>query len=62
MIFIPSTINQLVQCFGTEDRRKDNPVQPSQDTYGFIRFRGSDIKDLHVSEFPPFHDEAMMGV
>ena len=41
-----------VRSFGTEDRAVPKHIPPRNETYEFIIFRGSDIKDLHVSEFP----------
>ena len=47
-----------VRSFGTEDRQVPKPIPPRTETYEFIIFRGSDIKDLHVSEIPPKTDDA----
>lgn len=44
---------QHVRCFGTEDRRKDNPIAPASEVYEVIIFHSSDIKDLSVCELPP---------
>ena len=42
----------LVRSFGTENRSAPKHIPPRNETYEFIIFRGSDIKDLHVSEMP----------
>ncbi|KAF1391266.1 hypothetical protein PFLUV_G00040140 [Perca fluviatilis] len=44
-----------VKSYGTEDRHSDRPVPPKDEIYEFIIFRGSDIKDITVSEPPKPH-------
>lgn len=44
--------SQLVKCFGTEGRPTDRPAPPKDDTYEYITFRGSDIKDITLCEPP----------
>lgn len=44
-----------VRSYGTEDRHTDRPVPPKDEIYEFIIFRGSDIKDITVSEPPKPH-------
>ncbi|EXJ93537.1 hypothetical protein A1O1_01929 [Capronia coronata CBS 617.96] len=39
-----------VYSFGTEDRNAEKFVPPSQQKYGFIVFRGSDVKDIKIAE------------
>lgn len=39
-----------VYSFGTEDRKAEKFIPPSQQKYGFIVFRGSDVKDIKVAE------------
>lgn len=41
-----------VRSFGTEDRPSAKHIPPRSEVYEFIIFRGSDIKDLNVSEMP----------
>ncbi|OCT45757.1 G2/M phase checkpoint control protein Sum2 [Cladophialophora carrionii] len=42
-----------VFSFGTEDRKVEKFVPPSQQKYGFIVFRGSDVKDIKIAEDEP---------
>jgi hypothetical protein len=41
-----------VRSFGTEDRPTQRVVQPKEEIYEFIIFRGSDIKGIDVIEPP----------
>lgn len=42
-----------VKVFGTEDRKKDNPIHASDNTMKYVIFRGNDIKEITVIENPP---------
>ncbi|KAM8757250.1 protein LSM14 homolog B-like [Acanthopagrus schlegelii] len=44
-----------VISYGTEDRHTDRPVPPKDKIFEYIVFRGSDIKDITVSEPPKPH-------
>ncbi|XP_054866682.1 protein LSM14 homolog B-like isoform X1 [Amphiprion ocellaris] len=44
-----------VKSYGTEDRHTDRPVPPKEEIYEYVIFRGSDIKDITVSEPPKPH-------
>ncbi|XP_068576339.1 protein LSM14 homolog B-like isoform X2 [Cebidichthys violaceus] len=44
-----------VKSYGTEDRHTDRPAPPKDEIYEYIIFRGSDIKDITVSEPPKPH-------
>lgn len=37
-----------VRSFGTEDRRRENYIEPQNIVYGFIVYRSNEIKDLSV--------------
>ena len=48
--------NTLVQSHGTEGREKTDGspfIGPSSDIYEYIIFRGSDIKELQMTQPPP---------
>ncbi len=45
-------LSVAVRSFGTEDRTSTKFIPPRSEVYEFIIFRGSDIKDLNVSEMP----------
>uniref|UniRef100_A0A3B5MUS8 Sm domain-containing protein n=1 Tax=Xiphophorus couchianus TaxID=32473 RepID=A0A3B5MUS8_9TELE len=44
-----------VKSFGTEDRHTERPVPSKDEIFEYIIFRGSDIKDITVSEPPKPH-------
>ncbi|CAL8339542.1 unnamed protein product [Lota lota] len=44
-----------VKSYGTEGRHTDRPIPPKDEVYEYIIFRGSDIKDITVSEPPKQH-------
>lgn len=50
-----STVSlRQVQSFGTEGRRNGvNEFPPSDGIFEYIIFRGSDVKDLKISDDPP---------
>lgn len=54
-IFIFLNFWSTVKSYGTEDRHTDRPVPPKDEIYEYIIFRGSDIKDITVSEPPKPH-------
>ncbi|KAI9883624.1 MAG: hypothetical protein M1823_004612 [Watsoniomyces obsoletus] len=51
---VNSTVSlEKVICFGTEGRRPDEEIPPSDTVYDYVIFRGSDVKDLSVLSPPP---------
>lgn len=55
MLEVNTTYFPTVKSYGTEDRHTDRPVPPKDEIYEYIIFRGSDIKDITVSEPPKPH-------
>jgi protein LSM14 len=62
---------EQVVSYGTEGRRPDDEVAPTDIVYDYIVFRGSDVKDLRIEEIskenqPPKpqvpDDPAILGV
>ncbi len=62
---------EKVVSYGTEGRRPDDEVAPTDIVYDYIVFRGSDVKDLRIEEIskenqPPKpqvpDDPAILGV
>lgn len=50
-----------VRSYGTESRRTGaDAVPPSSNVYQFIVFKGSDVKDLTVSDEPPIPEQPPM--
>lgn len=49
---LPPSLTLSVRSYGTEDRAAPKHIPPRNEVYEYIIFRGSDIKDLNVSEMP----------
>ena len=48
-----------VRSFGTENRQADKVVPPNEKVFDFIKFRGIDIRDLHVHKSAEAANAAM---
>lgn len=61
---VDNVIVITVKSFGTEDRPCDRPVAARDETFEYIIFRASDIKDLIVDDPPsaPITDPAIISV
>ena len=56
---MPFSRSLTVRSYGTEDRPVPKPIPPRSEVYEYIIFRGSDIKDLNVSEMPKEEEPPM---